>query len=59
MIYRPRVAHNVNHWQVFNNDTQLKEFLECTGDFSEVFFKGSKYDGKMIREEPTNSRKII
>ena len=29
MIYRPRVPDNVNHWQVFNDKTQLKEFIEC------------------------------
>ena len=59
MIYRPRVPDNVNHWQVFNDDTQLKEFIECVGDYAEFLFEGSKHDGKTIGQEPTESREII
>ena len=51
MIYRPRVLDNVNHWQVFNDDAQLKEFIECTGNFAETFFEGSEHVGKSIRDE--------
>ena len=46
MIYRPRVLDNVNHWQVFNDDSQLKEFIEYVGNFAETLFEGSNYDGK-------------
>jgi hypothetical protein len=59
MIYKPRVPDNVNHWQVFNNDVQLKEFIECARDFSEIFFEGSEHDGKPIGEESIESGEVI
>ena len=59
MIYRLSVPDNVNHWQVFNDDTQLKEFIECAGNFVETFFEGSNHDGKSIGEESTKFEEII
>ena len=59
MIYRPRVLDNVNHWQVFNDDAQLKEFIECAENFAKTFFEGSGHDGKSIGEESTKSGEII
>ena len=50
MIYRLRIAENINHWQVFDNDAQLKDFIECVGNFAEIFFEGSNHDGKLFRE---------
>lgn len=59
MIYRPRVPDNVNHWQVFNDDEQLKEFIACVGDFAENFFEGSEHSGKPIGEESTEEGEVI
>ena len=59
MIYRPRVPDNVNIWQVFNDDTQLKEFIECAGNFVETFFEGSNHDNKLIGEELVEQGEIV
>ena len=59
MIYRPRVPDNIKHLQVYNDDAQLKEFIECAGNFVETFFEGSNLDGKSIEEESVESGEII
>ena len=59
MIYRPRVLNNVNHWQVFNDDAQLEEFIACAGDFVDIYFEGSEHSGKPIGDEPTETGKIV
>ncbi|XP_059070656.1 uncharacterized protein LOC131860285 [Cryptomeria japonica] len=42
MIYRPRVPDNVNHWQIFDTDAQIKDFLECARSFAQSYFEGSE-----------------
>ena len=32
--YRPSVPDNVKHWKFFEDDIEIKRFLELTGDFS-------------------------
>jgi len=34
--HRPSILDNIKHWQVFEDDKQIKEFLECMEEFSEV-----------------------
>ncbi|XP_059067735.1 uncharacterized protein LOC131858500 [Cryptomeria japonica] len=38
----PSVPDNVNHWQVFDTDAQIKDFLECTHSFVQSYFEGSE-----------------
>ena len=33
--HRPSVPDNMKHWQIFQDDQQIKNFLECVDDFSE------------------------
>lgn len=33
MKYRPSVPDNIKHWQVFEDDQQIKEFLTMIEDF--------------------------
>ena len=32
--YRPSIPDNVNHWKVFEDDLEIKRFLETVGKFS-------------------------
>ena len=34
IIYRPSVLDNIKQWRVFEDDLEIKRFLELTGDFS-------------------------
>jgi hypothetical protein len=30
---RPTVLENIRYWQVFGNDDQIEDFLQCKNDF--------------------------
>ena len=30
----PSISDNIKHWRVFNDDQEIKKFLELTGEFS-------------------------
>jgi hypothetical protein len=34
--HRPSIPNNIQHWQVFEDDEQIRKFLEAVGDFSET-----------------------
>ena len=34
--HRPSIPDNIQHWQVFEDDEQIKKFLEAVGEFSET-----------------------
>jgi hypothetical protein len=34
--HRPSIPDNIQHWQVFEDDEQIKKFLEAMGEFSET-----------------------
>jgi hypothetical protein len=36
IINRPSIPYNIQHWQVFEDDEQIKKFLEAVGEFSET-----------------------
>jgi hypothetical protein len=36
MRNRPSIPNNVQHWQVFEDDEQIKKFLEMVDNFSET-----------------------
>ena len=31
--FRPTVPDNIKYWQVFGNDDQIEDFLQCKNDF--------------------------
>jgi ribonuclease HI len=37
MRHRPSIPDNVQHWQVFEDDEQLRKFLESVDEFSETY----------------------
>jgi hypothetical protein len=34
--HKPSIPNNVQHWQVFEDDEQIKQFLEMVDEFSET-----------------------
>jgi len=34
--YQPSIPDNIKHWQVFEDDEQMKRFLETVGEFSNM-----------------------
>jgi hypothetical protein len=36
MKHRPSILNNTQHWQVFENDEQLRKFLESIDEFAEM-----------------------
>jgi hypothetical protein len=34
--YKPSIPDNIRHWQVFEDDEQIKKFLTAVGEFSET-----------------------
>jgi hypothetical protein len=36
MRHQPYIPNNVQHWQVFEDDEQIKQFLEMVDEFSET-----------------------
>ena len=34
--HRPSIPDNIQHWQVFEDDEQIKKFLEAVGEFYET-----------------------
>lgn len=53
LIYRPSVLDNLEFWQVFKNDKQIKNFLHCTKMFTTTFFEGSDAQCKDFSLEPS------
>ena len=36
MRYRPSIPDNIKHWQVFEDEEQMKRFRETVGEFSNM-----------------------
>ena len=34
--HRPSIPNNIQHWQVFEDEEQIRKFLEAVADFSEM-----------------------
>jgi hypothetical protein len=34
--YRPSILDNIKHWQVFQDDREIKRFLECVEEFAAI-----------------------
>jgi hypothetical protein len=37
MRHRPSIPNNIQHWQVFEDDEQLRKFLESLDEFAETY----------------------
>ncbi|KAH9287447.1 hypothetical protein KI387_031564, partial [Taxus chinensis] len=49
----PSGPDNANHWQVFNDDNQILDFLEKRDNFNNLFFEGGENPHKevVLKEE--------
>ena len=36
MRHKPSIPNNIQHWQVFEDDDQIRQFLEMVDEFSEM-----------------------
>ena len=43
--YRPSIQNNVKHWQVFEDDQQIKRFIEVTNEFSQTYIDEENQNG--------------
>ena len=43
--YRPSVPDNIKQWRVFEDDLEIKRFLELTGEFSNYLIDQEQDDG--------------
>lgn len=59
MIYKLKFPNNVEYWQVFDSDSQLRDFLECAAGFSDIYFEGSNSDCKEVYEDVAGSDGVI
>ncbi|GLJ06993.1 hypothetical protein SUGI_0054950 [Cryptomeria japonica] len=46
LIYWPSVPDNSEFWQVFENDKQINNFMQCVGTFATTYFEGSDVECK-------------
>jgi hypothetical protein len=59
MRHRPSVPNNVQHYQVFEDDEQIKQFLEMVDEFSETHIdQGKKNDPIWIMREGEDPKKF-
>ena len=56
--YRPAVPDNIKHWKVFNDDQEIKEFLELVGEFSDDTVDHEQ-DSKWVENEPCRNNSIV
>ena len=51
MRYRPSIPDNIKHWQVFEDEEQMKRFLDTVGEFSNMEIDDEKeVESKNISE---------
>lgn len=46
LVYRPSVPDNSESWQVFENDKQIQNFLQCADIFTSLFYEESEVNCK-------------
>ena len=49
--HRPSVPDNIKRWQIFQDDQQIKKFLECVDDFSENQVDQDQEDCKLLENQ--------
>ena len=55
--YRTAVLDNIKHWKVFNDDQEIKEFLELVGEFSDDTVDHEQ-DSELVENEPCRNNSI-
>lgn len=45
--YRPSIPDNIKHWQVFEDEEQMKRFLETIGEFSNMEIDADEEEGEI------------
>ena len=50
--YRPSIPDNIKHWQVFEDEVEMKRFLETVGEFSNMEI----YDEEEVESEVISKR---
>jgi hypothetical protein len=59
MRHRPSIPNNVHHWQVFEDDEQIKQFLEMVDEFSETHIdQENQNDPTWIMQEGEDPQKF-
>jgi hypothetical protein len=70
VIHRPYVPNNIQHWKVFEDDEQIRKFLEAVGEFSETHIDQENQNDHMwimqegedpqeFRENISNHRMLV
>jgi hypothetical protein len=68
--HRPSIPDNIQHWQVFEDDEQIKKFLEAVGEFSEthadqenqndqIWIMQEGEDPQAFQDKITNHRMLV
>ena len=56
---RPSIPDNSKYWQVFEDDMQIKRFLELSGEFVNTHIDGENLqDAEESEEEMVNTEKL-
>ena len=59
MRHRPSIPDNVQHWQVFEDDEQLRKFLESVDEFSEIYNdQENQHDPIWIMQEGEDAKEF-
>jgi ribonuclease HI len=59
MRHRPSIPNNVQHWKVFEDDEQIKQFLEMVDEFSETHIdQKNQNDHAWVMQEGENPKKL-
>jgi hypothetical protein len=59
MRHRPSIPNNVQHWQVFEDDKKIKQFLEMVDEFSETHIdQENQNDPTWIMQEDEDPQKF-
>jgi len=59
MKHRTSIPNNVQHWQVFEDDEQIKQFLEMVDEFSETHIDQENHNNPIwIMQEDENPEKF-
>jgi len=56
--HRPSIPDNVKHWQVFEDDQQIKRFLELIKEFSSTHIKQDGIPSAEEEEEEENNENV-
>ena len=50
IVNRPSIPENTKYWQVFENDMQIKTFLELSGEFVNTQIENESLDSKKFQD---------